>query len=220
MFTLILLIVLIHVVLMQVQSYAIRYKRATNLHMKRDTVDLGMGCFWKPQQIFDATPGVLETYVGYTGKSGTSDSVPPTYQSVCRGDGHIEAVRVVYDDEKLSFNDILDIFLKNQDINEMRNSYGSQYTSAIYTTSTLQTTLVKNKLNELANQKDDKPKYIILDNKKDFYLAENYHQKYELKQPLKLLALVIILFTNLSPNIPTELDKLGPALSVVEFCSL
>ena len=78
----------------------VRQLRNSYVTMKKESIDVCMGCFWKPQQIFDTTTGVIETYVGYTGKSENSSA--PTYKTVCSGDGHIEAVRVFYDDGILS----------------------------------------------------------------------------------------------------------------------
>ena len=57
--------------------------RPTTLHMKIESASFGMGCFWKPQELFDNTKGVKRTLVGYTG--GTNQK--PTYRSVCNGDG-------------------------------------------------------------------------------------------------------------------------------------
>lgn len=185
--------------------------------MTTQTIDLGMGCFWKPQKLFDSVNGIVESYVGYTGKDRSNMNAPtPTYKTVCDGDGHIEAVRIVFDDEKISFNEVLDIFFNNQDAESMKSNFKSQYSSAIFTNTPIQAEIVKSKLQELVSRNDDRAQYVVFNSRTDFYVAENYHQKYEKKQPLKLAFLAAIVVTNVLPGLPSEVYK-AAAVSTVVF---
>src|SRR3954466_10402951 len=99
------------------------------------TAVVGMGCFWGAERVFWQADGVYSTAVGYAG--GYTPN--PTYEEVCSGKtGHTEAVLVVFDPAKISYEEILKRFWENHDPTQpMRqgNDTGSQYRSAIYTTS-------------------------------------------------------------------------------------
>src|ERR671911_2381186 len=95
----------------------------------------GLGCFWGAEKLFWQTPGVTNTAAGYAG--GYTPN--PTYQEVCSArTGHTEIVKVCYDPTKVSYEQLLKIFFENHDPTQgMRqgNDVGTQYRSAIYTTS-------------------------------------------------------------------------------------
>jgi peptide-methionine (S)-S-oxide reductase len=103
-----------------------------------ESVLFGMGCFWGAERKFWSLPGVLTTAVGYAG--GYTPN--PTYREVCSGmTGHTEVVLVVYDPTKVSFDTLLKTFWENHDPTQgMRqgNDAGTQYRSAIYTSSVAQ----------------------------------------------------------------------------------
>ena len=146
----------------------------------------GMGCFWGAEWIFWKTPGVYSTSVGYAG--GYTEN--PTYEEVCSGrTAHTEAVQVVYDPAKVSYEQLLRIFWENHDPTQgMRqgNDVGTQYRSAIYTTSPEQIAVAE------ASRAAFQPVvsgsgYGTITTEiaplGTYYLAENYHQQYLQKNP-------------------------------------
>ena len=91
---------------------------------------LALGCFWKPEENFKNKPGIIETEVGYAG--GTNPST--TYEEVCSGNtGHAEVVRLSFDETKISFKKILDLFFKMHDSTQKDMQYpdgGTQYSTS------------------------------------------------------------------------------------------
>ncbi|MFN2524248.1 MAG: peptide-methionine (S)-S-oxide reductase MsrA [Mycobacteriales bacterium] len=147
---------------------------------------LGMGCFWGAERIFWRLPGVYSTSVGYAG--GITPN--PTYEETCTGrTGHTEAVRVVFDPKEISYGEILKAFWENHDPTQgMRqgNDVGSQYRSAVYTTTDAQLAAAQASRDayQAALQQAGRGEITteILP-AGEFYPAEEYHQQYLHKIP-------------------------------------
>lgn len=146
----------------------------------------GMGCFWGAERKFWQLEGVVSTQVGYA----AGHTPNPTYREVCSGQtGHNEVVRVVYDPEKVSYEELLKAFWENHDPTQgMRqgNDVGTQYRSGIYTfddrqrqlaeasRETFQARLSSAGYGEITTEILPAP---------EFYFAEEYHQQYLHKNP-------------------------------------
>ena len=141
----------------------------------------GLGCFWGAERAFWSLPGVFTTAVGYQG--GFTEN--PTYEEVCTGrTGHTEIVLVAFDPTVLSYESLLSVFFENHDPTQgMRqgNDVGTQYRSAIYTTTTSQAALAA-KATAMFGERLSKAKFGAVTTEiteaKPFYFAEDYHQQY------------------------------------------
>jgi peptide-methionine (S)-S-oxide reductase len=133
------------------------------------------GCFWGVQKHFDSMTGVLKTAVGYTG--GHVDK--PSYEQVCSGTtGHVEAIEIIFDPEKITYAVLLNEFFKIHDpttLNRQGPDIGSQYRSAIFTHTKEQQQCA---LSAIAShpQHDCVVTQVVPAN--EFHPAEEYHQKY------------------------------------------
>ena len=138
---------------------------------------LALGCFWKPEENFKSKPGILETEVGYAG--GSSQQV--TYEEVCTGNsGHAEVVRLTFDEDKISYKKILDLFFKMHDPTQKDMQYpdvGTQYRSEIFYESEQQKIEASEILNQFNEELDGKIQTNI-SKIKNYCKAEEYHQKY------------------------------------------
>jgi peptide-methionine (S)-S-oxide reductase len=151
-----------------------------------ETVQLGLGCFWGAERIFWRLPGVYTTAVGYAGGSTPN----PSYREVCSGrTGHTEAVLVAYDPKQVSFEQILKAFWEGHDPTQgMRqgNDTGTQYRSAIYTTTDEQLAAAlasRDTYNEALAASHRGSITTEIHPVGDFYYAEDYHQQYLDKNP-------------------------------------
>jgi peptide-methionine (S)-S-oxide reductase len=151
-----------------------------------ETVVVGLGCFWGAERKFWQAPGVYSTAVGYAG----GFTPHATYEEACSGrTGHSEVVLVVFDPHVVSFDQLLKVFWENHDPTQgMRqgNDVGTQYRSAVYTTTDaqmaaaiasrdlFQTQLTANRYGEITTE---------IAPLGDFYYAEPYHQQYLAKNP-------------------------------------
>lgn len=146
----------------------------------------GMGCFWGAERKFWILKGVYSTQVGFAG--GYTDN--PTYKEVCSGKtGHAEVVRVVYQPERISFEELLKVFWENHDPTQgMRqgNDHGTQYRSAIYPMCAAQMQAAlksKEDYQKSLSEHGFGPITTDIREGQTFYYAEDYHQQYLSKIP-------------------------------------
>jgi peptide-methionine (S)-S-oxide reductase len=151
-----------------------------------ETAVLALGCFWGAERLFWETEGVWSTAAGYTG--GFTPN--PTYKEVCTGKtGHAEAVQIVFDPKRVSYEELLKIFFEAHDPTQgMRQGgdIGTQYRSAIYYTSDEQRQIAESTRaaydDELRRNGMD-PITTEIEAAGPFYYAEDYHQQYLHKVP-------------------------------------
>jgi peptide-methionine (S)-S-oxide reductase len=144
------------------------------------------GCFWCMEPPYDKLDGVISTTSGYTG----GDQASANYHSVSAGNtGHYEVVRVEYDPAKVSYKKLLDVFWRNVDPLDAEGQFcdkGDQYRSAIFYGNDEEKRLAEESKAELAASKRwSQPIATEVLPAKPFYAAEDYHQDYYEKNPLK-----------------------------------
>ena len=151
-----------------------------------EVVYLALGCFWGAEKLYWQAPGVTNTAVGYAG----GFTANPTYEEVCSArTGHTEIVKVSFDPRKTGLARLLKIFFENHDPTQgMRqgNDVGTQYRSAIYTTSPEQLAVAKQVLGQFQTEFQRSGFGRITTEVKplpNFYYAEEYHQQYLAKNP-------------------------------------
>lgn len=152
-----------------------------------EVVYFGLGCFWGAERAFwNLGPGIWITAVGYQG----GYSANPTYEEVCSGGtGHTEIVKVVYDPTILSFDALLKAFWESHDPtqgNRQGNDVGTQYRSAIFTTTPAQLAAAKASRDRYASELKRSGYGEITTEvapAPEFYYAEDYHQQYLAKVP-------------------------------------
>ncbi len=145
------------------------------------TIYLAGGCFWGCQKYFDLMEGVRETEVGYA----NGPTVRPTYEQVKAHAGHAETVRVVYDADVLPLNALLESYFQVIDptaVNHQGEDYGVQYRTGIYYTDPADAPVAAEALGRLAARLN-KPLAVEHQPLKNFFPAEEYHQKYLEKHP-------------------------------------
>jgi peptide-methionine (S)-S-oxide reductase len=142
------------------------------------------GCFWCVESDFDNVPGVLDTLSGYIG--GSSDN--PTYKNHMRN-GHREAVQITYDPAKVSFERLLHIFWRSVDPTDAQGQFcdrGHSYTTAIYANNEQQQQLALDSRQSLIDEKIIDAEIVTpVENATQFWPAEDYHQDYYLKNPIR-----------------------------------
>jgi peptide-methionine (S)-S-oxide reductase len=145
---------------------------------------LGGGCFWCLEAVYDEMEGVVSVESGYMGGARPN----PTYQQVCSGSsGHVEVVRVSFDDEVISFREILEVFFAIHDpttLNRQGNDVGTQYRSVIFYHSDEQRQAAEAMIREVEGSGEwEAPVVTAVEPVSDFFVAENYHQEYFANNP-------------------------------------
>ncbi|MBD0332788.1 MAG: peptide-methionine (S)-S-oxide reductase MsrA [Chitinophagaceae bacterium] len=161
-------------------NYKIMSSSLTNVPTdKIDTATFATGCFWCTEAIFEQLKGVLKVTSGYSGGPVKN----PTYKEVCTGEtGHAECVQIQYEPDKISFDELLEVFWQVHDpttLNRQGADVGTQYRSAIFYHNEEQKQKAqhyKEELNKSGAFKD--PIVTEIAPFTEFYPAEDYHQEY------------------------------------------
>lgn len=158
-----------------VNSLSLDFIQSDSIMVSEEAI-FAAGCFWGVQYLFDLLPGVLKTEVGYSG----GHTEYPTYEEVCSGKSeHLEAIRVIFDPDQISFAAILKYFFEIHDCSQIDGQgpdLGAQYSSAIFYYDEQQRKIAGELMSELAAKglKVATRLRPVL----PFFSAETYHQKY------------------------------------------
>ena len=157
---------------------------ALNANAEEKKIYLAGGCFWCLEEAYQDVDGVISAISGYSGGHTTN----PTYEKISTGKtGHIEALEIIYDDEIINSDSILNIFFKNIDPFDGNGQFcdkGYQYQSAIFLNRNINQTLVSKYISIIENNYEKKVKTLVLEFDK-FYEAEDYHQDFYIKNPIR-----------------------------------
>ncbi|MFW6305335.1 MAG: peptide-methionine (S)-S-oxide reductase MsrA [Candidatus Saliniplasma sp.] len=168
----------------------------TNNPEETKTATFSMGCFWGPDALFGSKDGVVRTRVGYAG--GTKQD--PTYRSL--GD-HTETTQIDYDPNKITYSELLDIFWSNHDPTTRRTT---QYMTMIFYHDEEQKKLVMESKEQMQERLSREVNTLIVEYDK-FYLAEDYHQKYQLSRNSRLYSA----FKSIYPDMKDFVDSTAVA---------
>ncbi|MGH7802575.1 MAG: peptide-methionine (R)-S-oxide reductase MsrB [Thermodesulfobacteriota bacterium] len=153
---------------------------------KTEKATLAGGCFWCMEPPFEKLDGVTDVISGYTG----GKKVNPTYEEVSYGGtGHLESVQIIYDPSKITYSELLDVFWKQIDPTDPNGQFvdrGIQYRSAIFYHNDEQKSLAEKSKEELDKSgRYNKPIVTEIIEASTFYKAEDYHQDYYKKNPIR-----------------------------------
>ncbi|NJL66917.1 MAG: peptide-methionine (S)-S-oxide reductase MsrA [Microcoleus sp. SM1_3_4] len=152
-------------------------KIAEKVPQSIDTATFGLGCFWSPDAQFGILEGVVRTRVGYAG--GTTEN--PNYYYI---GNHIEVVQIDFDRAGISYVELLNIFWRSHNPRQLP-TWSRQYMDAVFYYGEEQAELARSKLN--SEQAVGGEIYTLVEPLTAFYLAEDYHQKYYLRQETELM---------------------------------
>lgn len=157
-------------------------KSSTNI----EVATFAGGCFWCMEPPFEKLPGVKNVISGYTGGQEKN----PAYNEVVQGStGHVEAVQIHYDPDKISYNDLLEVFWRSVDPTDDGGQFvdrGKQYTTGIFVHNEEQNQLAQKSKEKLAKSKRFKMKIVtMIIPATEFYPAEEYHQDYYKKNSVR-----------------------------------
>jgi peptide methionine sulfoxide reductase msrA/msrB len=170
-----------------VNSLSLDFKALTpKTPTKTDTAIFAAGCFWGVEKLFHETPGVLATSVGYIG----GHVEKPTYKQVCTGKtGHAEAVEVVFDPARVTFQQLTKLFFEAHDpttLNAQGPDHGTQYRSGVFYQDAEQERIAREVRDELVAKKTwSDPVVTEIVKSTTFWKAEDYHQKWFLTHPVQ-----------------------------------
>jgi len=161
---------------------------------KLQKATFGMGCFWCSEALFQQLKGVTSVKSGYEG--GTVPN--PSYGDVCTGTtGHAEVIEVTYDPAVIKYEELLEVFWKSHDpttLNRQGADVGTQYRSVIFYHNDEQKQLAEKYKKELNDAKAfNKPIVTQITKASPFYVAENYHQDYFIKNGTEPYCRMVIL---------------------------
>lgn len=167
-------------------SYFERMKNTMNSKENIKTATFAGGCFWCLEADFEKVDGVIEVVSGYTG--GKTEN--PSYQEVCSGNtGHLEAVQIYYDSTRISYGKLLEIFWHHIDPTDPGGQFvdrGTQYNSAIFYHNEKQRKLAEDSREGIEKSGIiKKPIATRIEKLGTFYQAEEYHQNYHRKCPIR-----------------------------------
>jgi peptide methionine sulfoxide reductase msrA/msrB len=153
-------------------------------HARLETAIFAGGCFWCMTPPFEKLPGVVKVISGYTG--GRTKN--PTYENYAEG-GHVEAVEVIYDPSKITYTQLLDVFWRQIDPTDGGGQFvdrGPQYRSAIFYLDDKQKELAEKSKEDISRSgRFKKPIVTEILKASAFYKAEDYHQDYYKKNPIR-----------------------------------
>ncbi|HQC54757.1 MAG TPA: peptide-methionine (S)-S-oxide reductase MsrA [Clostridia bacterium] len=139
------------------------------------------GCFWGLEKFFGLVDGVISTEVGYA----NGETLNPTYEQVCNDSGHAETVKVIYNSSVITLTKLLQKFflvINPYSINRQGGDIGVQYRTGVYFVDDLDYEVIKLFI-DLEQAKTDKKIVVEVVKLKNYYQAEEYHQKYLDKNP-------------------------------------
>ncbi|WP_454063894.1 peptide-methionine (S)-S-oxide reductase MsrA [Candidatus Nitrospira salsa] len=159
-------------------------EKNANMSSKKEITTLGGGCFWCLEAAYDQLKGVESVESGYMGGQVQN----PTYDAVCMGNtGHVEVVQVTFDPSIISYREILEIFFAIHDpttLNRQGNDSGTQYRSAIFYHSPEQKDMAEEVIARFTKEEIfDQPIVTEVVPAVTFYIAEEYHQEYFVRNP-------------------------------------
>ena len=185
-FFIVLIFTIIFLGYQQVNSMDKMEKNMKNNTEKTASAVFAGGCFWCTESDFEKVDGVIEAISGYTGGHLKN---PTYYQVSAGGTGHLESVKVIYDPSKVTYEQLLDYFWRHVDPTDPGGQFvdrGSQYRSAIFYANETQKRLAEKSKQQLeASGKFDKPIVTDILPLGEFYPAEDYHQNYYKKNPIR-----------------------------------
>ncbi len=154
---------------------------AIGLKIIHETIYLSGGCFWGLQKYFDQFDGVISTEVGYA----NGPEKAPNYEEVCNNSGHAETVKVVYDKNRIDLATLLQHYFEVIDplsVNRQGNDVGIQYRTGIFYADEAQLPSIREVFDKEEN-KEGRKLAVLIEPLKNYFSAEEYHQKYLDKNP-------------------------------------